>query len=123
MRRKQRIIQILNPPVNNTLQFVQTVGNLYFEKKANHSIAMKRLNFFSERLNREYYIAIHVSDKHWVDIVSAKTGVEKALINGILAEIRNIQSKKMLTVHELMRFSKLLDDFYSQSNFNKDGRK
>ncbi|MEL7004536.1 MAG: DUF4350 domain-containing protein, partial [Bacteroidota bacterium] len=49
-KRKQRIIPIITPLKNTTLEFIGTVSNLYFQKKDHKSIAEKRINFFLDKI-------------------------------------------------------------------------
>ncbi|MBE2281555.1 MAG: DUF4350 domain-containing protein [Ignavibacteriaceae bacterium] len=45
-KRKQRIIPIINPPANDSLEFVKTVGQLYFQKGNHHNLALKKIHHF-----------------------------------------------------------------------------
>ena len=56
MKRKQRIIPIIKPLSNTTLEFVRTIGNLYFQNSEHKSIAEKKINFFMDRLRTKYWL-------------------------------------------------------------------
>ena len=47
MKRKQRIIPIVRPLANTTLEFVGTIGNLYYQSGEHKNIAEKKIHFLS----------------------------------------------------------------------------
>jgi hypothetical protein len=53
-KRKQRIIPIVKPLANTTLEFTETVGRLYFQYKDHKNIADKKITYFLENLMMNY---------------------------------------------------------------------
>ncbi|MGE5797547.1 MAG: DUF4350 domain-containing protein, partial [Ignavibacteria bacterium] len=49
-KRKQRVIPVITPLKNTTLEFVKIVGKLYFQQKDHKNIAQKKINFFLDYL-------------------------------------------------------------------------
>jgi hypothetical protein len=53
-RRRQRVIPVVRPPVNETLRFTQLIGNLYYQKKDFKDLLNKKYLYFcaeTKRLN------------------------------------------------------------------------
>ncbi|MEJ7677787.1 MAG: hypothetical protein WKG06_07955 [Segetibacter sp.] len=48
MKRRQRIIPVITPLKNSTLDFVKTVASVYYNEKDNNGIADKKVNYFLE---------------------------------------------------------------------------
>jgi hypothetical protein len=46
MRRKQRYIPIVKKPSNDSLDFVKTIGRLYFDKADHKNLCRKMASFF-----------------------------------------------------------------------------
>ena len=50
IKRRQRIIPVMETPTNSTLDFVTVVGQVYYEKRNNSNIALKKTAYFLEYL-------------------------------------------------------------------------
>lgn len=55
MKRRQRIIPVMAPLRNSTLDFVQTVGNVYFNQRDNKNIAQKKVSYFLEYVRSNFF--------------------------------------------------------------------
>lgn len=115
VRRKFRAIPIVVRPPNQTLNFVKTVGNLYFEKSGNRNIALKRIRFFADQVRSRYFVNLDFNSKSTADILSRKSGVNKDLVEKIINYIIQIKEKGEITTELLEDFSRSLDEFYEKS--------
>lgn len=50
MKRRQRIIPVIPPVKNTTLEFVSTIGNLYYENGDHKNMAEKKIAFFVDQV-------------------------------------------------------------------------
>lgn len=53
-KRRQRIIPIVDQSKNTSLEFIETVGNLYFTKKDNANLAEKMIRHYLENIRLKY---------------------------------------------------------------------
>ncbi len=109
-KRKQRIIPIIKPLANTTLEFVGTIANLYFYQKDHKSIALKRINFFQERLRRKYRLNFSEGDTGIFERIAHKTGASEEEIKSAFTLIQKIKHSDQITEHELKELSKTIDD-------------
>lgn len=72
-RRLQRAIPVLEPLENTTLQFVKTVGTLYYGEGNHKSAALKLSGHFTHVLGSRYYL--HTFDESTYKTLAAKSGV------------------------------------------------
>lgn len=73
-KRKQRIIPILKPLPNTTVDFTKTIGNLYFQEGDHQNLINKKIVYFLERIRNEYLIETTILDEHFITKLQAKTG-------------------------------------------------
>ena len=59
-KRKQRIIPVITPLKNTSLEFVETIGRLYYQKGTRSGIAHKKIIFFLDFIRTRYNIATNV---------------------------------------------------------------
>ena len=112
MKRKQRIIPIIKPPENTTVEFVETVGNLYFNHGDHRNLAEKKILFFKEQLRSKYYMQTGTLDQSFYVELSNKTGNTLETVKSLFQHIAEIESKKQISKTELFNLSEELDEFF-----------
>lgn len=108
-KRKQRIIPIIEPVANNSLEFIKTVSNLYFAKGNHKNIADKKIVYFFDYIKNHYYI--RTSDPDFKSRLIAKSGIDEARVNHLLKYIDTVKYKSSLSGDDLIRLNKLIEDF------------
>jgi len=112
-RRKQRIVPVMKPLRNTSLDFVETIGRLYFLKSNHRDIAMKRLSYLTEwiRTNRGINTA-HINSEFYTTL-SARTGIDRERIVNLFSIAAGISAKKTITKEDLIDFNRLIEEFYN----------
>ncbi len=93
-KRKQRIIPVVNPPVNATLDFVKLIGTLYYQKKGHLGLLRKKQIYFTQTLKRETNIDIE-EEELTMDLcqrISNKTGMEAEKIYLLLKDLERLKA-------------------------------
>lgn len=75
-KRRQRIIPIVKPLANTTVDFTKTIGNLYYQEGDHQNLIDKKIIYFLERIRNEYLIDTTVLDENFIKKLQAKTGKE-----------------------------------------------
>ena len=91
-RRRQRVIPIITPPLNKSLEFVKLIGTLYYQRCTHAELVRKKFTFFAEELRRRCGIDVRDvnTDDGEVRFLAEKTGLGEAYIQQTLREIRLI---------------------------------
>ena len=111
MKRRQRIIPIIKPPENTTLEFAETVGNLYYNHGDHLNLARKKILFFKEQIRTRYYVQTNVLDDDFYRELSNKTGQDPETVKSLFQYITEIESRGRISEAELFDLSKKLDEF------------
>lgn len=112
LKRSQRMIPVITPLVNDSLDFVKTIGRLYFQKKDNQNLASKMGSFFLEYAHSHFHLTTNTLDADFATRLSQKSGAELPVVNHIIDYIKFVQEKNALTDQQLIEFYTLLDKFY-----------
>ncbi|MBV8390579.1 MAG: DUF4350 domain-containing protein [Mucilaginibacter sp.] len=115
MKRRQRIIPIIEPLKNSTVEFANVVGQVYYEQRNNMNIAQKIIVFFYEHLRTEYYLKTNPLDAEFIERLSQKTGVELSFAQELISHIKYILVQHEVGDHELIRLNQLIEQFYKKS--------
>ncbi len=108
-KRKQRAIPIIPPLQNTTLEFVSTIGNLYYQRADHKNIAEKKIAFFHETIKSQYNLEPALNNN--ISYVAKKTGNDENDTRALLQLIDHIQAKSSISSDELMSLNKRIENF------------
>ena len=112
MRRKQRIIPVMSGPRNDSLEFVKTIGRLYYEKRDNKNLSHKMAAFFLEHIRNRYKLSTTTLDEEFIASLQRKTAQPENNIRKIVSFISNIDEAETIDDEKLAEFHKELEEFY-----------
>jgi hypothetical protein len=115
IKRRQRIIPIIEPLTNTTIDFVNVVGQVYYEQRDNSNIAHKKASYFLEHLRTKYSLKTNILNEEFVTSLSHKSGVDASLIRELINQITLARSSTRVTDQELIGLNKNIEQFYMQS--------
>ncbi len=113
-KRRQRVIPVIVPPGNHSLQFIKTIGSLYFKQRDNADLARKQTQYFKEYL-REHYFLTGISANHDCAVmVSAKSGVPADFVQKLFETMESYELAQKVSEGELIGLNRDIEMFYKQ---------
>ncbi len=113
-KRKQRIIPVVEPPQNTTLDFVETISGLYMHQENHKNLADKKISFLYNYIRSKLYLRDIEMTNDFFKRLSIKSGVKEDEIKQLFQLIRNIQMKNEIYDTELVVLNKRIDEFYQK---------
>jgi len=83
-KRKQRIVPILTPLPNLTVEFTKTIGNLYFQEGDHDNIIDKKIIYFLEKIRNEYLIDTTNLNDDFIKKLHNKSGKDENDIRDLI---------------------------------------
>lgn len=83
-KRKQRIVPILKPLPNLTIDFTKTIGNLYYQEGDHDNIIDKKIIYFLERIRNEYLLDTTKLDDDFIKKLHLKTSKDQTDIRELV---------------------------------------
>jgi len=114
-KRTQRIIPVIEPPVNSSLEFLGTISNLYYKKRDFHTIVEKRHAYFLDFIRKNYYMPTENVDTEFINILSAKSRMDKSKINQLFLLYSDLSSFAYIENDTFLRYNSLLEEFYREA--------
>jgi hypothetical protein len=114
MRRKQRFIPVIKKPANDSLDFVKTIGRLYFDRGDHKNLCRKMSSYFLEHIRNRYKLATGKMDDSFIKNLQYKTGYPEPELNSIIVFIRNLENT-IIGDKQLEWFYLRLEDFYKKT--------
>ncbi|MFP4096492.1 MAG: DUF4350 domain-containing protein [Cyclobacteriaceae bacterium] len=113
-KRRQRVIPVVQPPANATLEFVETVGNVFMRGASHREMAKKKIIYFREYLLSHYRLQGAWQEEAFRERVAHKSGKTRREVDEIFDLILNLQEKKKISAEELIRLNQCIDTFYTR---------
>lgn len=77
-KRRQRVVPVVEPLRNTTVDFARTIGNLYLQEGDHDAIINKKIIFFLEKIRMEYLIDTTNLDDTFIRKLHQKSGKDLA---------------------------------------------
>lgn len=110
-KRKQRIIPVIRPLQNTTLEFVGAIGNLYYQNNEHKSIAEKKINFLLEHIRTKYWMSTVKLDDSFIYALARKAGKPEADVRDLFKTIQAVHGKESLSAEELTALNSKIEKF------------
>jgi hypothetical protein len=114
-KRKRRPIPVRLPLRNSSLDFVKTIGRLYYQRRDNKNLVQKMTAHFLDYVRSRYNIPTSRIDDEFINKLSYKTGIDHSLINNIVYQSKYLSDKTSVTDSELLFYNDQLQNFYKQA--------
>lgn len=110
-KRKQRIVPVIEPLKNTSLDFVKSIGNLYLQEGDFHDMMAKKAQYFLNKVRMDLLIDTQNIDEEFAKKLQLKTGKPMEMINEAINLIKRAQDLYASVMKEdLARINKLLDE-------------
>lgn len=110
-KRKQRIVPVVEPLKNTSLDFVKSIGNLYLQEGDFHDMMAKKGQYFLNKVRMDFLIDTQNLDEEFAKKLHLKTGKTMEIIHEAIALIKKGQDPYANVMKEdLTRMNKLLDE-------------
>ncbi len=88
-KRKQRIVPIIKPLPNLTVDFTKTIGNLYYQEGDHTNIIDKKIIYFLEKIRTDYLLDTSKLDDDFITKLHYKTGKDEKDIRELIQLIND----------------------------------
>ncbi|MFY1045090.1 DUF4350 domain-containing protein [Chryseobacterium sp. GP-SGM7] len=111
VKRKQRIVPIIEPLKNTSADFVKSIGNLYLQEGDFHDMMAKKAQYFLHKVRLDLLIDTQNLDEEFSKKLQLKTGKPAELVSEAISFIKKAQDPYGSVMKEdLARMNKILDD-------------
>ena len=114
-KRRQHSIPVRAPLRNTSLDFVKTIGRLYFQRKDNRNLAIKMTNHWLEYIRSRYTLPTSKLDGEFEKRLSFKTGIDIEEIHTIVYQAKYMSDQPSISDGDLLIFNHHLENFYKKA--------
>jgi hypothetical protein len=110
-KREQRIIPVIKPLENSSVEFARTIGSLYHQNKDYTNLNSKKINFFLNYLRNRYYLNTTVLDEKLVTQLAAKAGKNIEETKSLIDFLLSLKNKPIHTDQDTLKLSQKINTF------------
>lgn len=114
-KRRQRVIPLLDPMKNTSVEFAKVVGAVYYQQRDNKDIVHKKIIYLLHFIRNHYRLKTSELDAAFRENLLHRSGIEEPIIDALIKEINAINRGKYLSDQELLALNAYMEQFYEQS--------
>ncbi|MGJ8684196.1 MAG: DUF4350 domain-containing protein [Nonlabens sp.] len=113
-KRRQRIIPIVKPLANSSVEFTKTIGSLYYQTGDYSSIIDKKISYFLERLRSQYFVDTQKLDDRFIKRLAVKSGKSQNFTEDVILYVNKLRAKSVHNEYELKQLNKRIEAFLKE---------
>lgn len=113
-KRRQRVVPIIKPLKNTTIEFTQTIGNLYYQEENATNVVDKQIIYFLDKIRNRYYLDTQNLDEDFVKRLQTKSGKDFSLIKEIVYQINKFRKNNYAEQETLILLNGLIERFWEE---------
>jgi len=110
-RREQRVIEVIEPVENTSIEFTKTIGNLYFQHKDFGNIIAKKITYFLETVRSKYYLDTTELNSEFIQKLALKSNASQEKTTKLVELIILLRGKAVHSEQDIIALNKQIEDF------------
>jgi len=115
-KRRQRIIPLVKAKRNATLDFVRTIGDLYFNRADHSDLIQKKIALLKGQIQKTYRVELSGFSDEEAGHVASRAGMREADVIKLFRYIRSIAARTGHNSNTVRTLQQHLDRFFQRSS-------
>lgn len=109
-KRRQKVVPVVIPEENTSLEYVQTVSQLYRSHNQHHKLVKHIETIFNQWVSKKYYIKR--DHPRYIEVLSQKSKIEQEQIEKLIKQMTSAKGNNRFDEERLTKLYKDLHHFY-----------
>ena len=114
-KRRQRVIPVVQPPRNASVEFVRTVGRLYYNRGDHANLAHKKIGYFLDYIRTRLRLRTDDLGEQTQEQAADRSGVPLPDVRKTFKLVEKLRAQSRVTEAELKALSRQIETFYQKS--------
>lgn len=112
-KRRQRVVPIIKPLQNSSIDFTKTIGNLYFQEGEHGNLIDKKIIYFLDKIRSQYLLETNILDDNFIKKLHQKSGKNLVEIQNIVFMINHHRKNNFESVEsDLIELNSAIERFF-----------
>lgn len=110
-KREQRIIPVIKPLENTSIEFTKTIGDLYFQHKDYSNIIAQKITYFLEKIRSKFYIDTNKLDNDFIHRLAIKSSKSEDETKELIDYINSLRNRTLHNEGDVVELNKKIEEF------------
>jgi hypothetical protein len=115
VKRRQRVIPVIAPLLNSSVDFAKVVGKVYYQQRDNKDLAGKKISYLLEFIRTSYRLKTSSLDEEFMTDLARKSGAAEETVLQLITLIKSIDKGYQVSDAQLISLNKQTEHFYKQA--------
>lgn len=113
MKRKQRIIPVIHKADNSSIEYVETISELFYQSEGRSKVAEYLFNQYYDFVKTNYNLTPHIEKQKFLNRLVLKSEMDQKDIEYLNYLDKDRQSKQEILSEDIILYYKNLEKFYA----------
>ncbi len=109
IKRKQRIVPVITPLQNTTVDFTKTIANLYYQEQNHQTIMDKKITYFLDKIRTKYMMDTHHLEESFIKKLQLKSGKNQEDIERVVDLINQFRKEGSSSEQNLINLNRAIE--------------
>lgn len=114
IKRRQRVIPVIDRLKNTSVEFVSVIGKVYYQQRNNRDIAEKKVVYLLDYIRNRYRLKTLNLDQEFIESLTKITNANADTIEVLFHEIDLLKNGQIVKDDQLISLNKLIEKFYRE---------
>jgi hypothetical protein len=110
-KRRQREVPIIEPTKNTSIEFAETIGQLYYNNLDHKNLAEKMIAHLLDKIRTQFNIVTNKLDEEFVQQLSKKSGASMMNTSEMISKINTIRNMTSISADQLVSLYSTIQQF------------
>jgi len=115
-KRKQKIIPVLEKNKNTSLEYIDTVSQLFYQQERHEKLVRHMRNIFHHKMQKKYFVS--PDDPEYVSVLAKKSKISETEIQYVMDRFRNLDDNFRFTSDQLVSLNSRIENIYNKIEAN-----
>jgi len=111
-KRKQRIIPVIKPNKNTSLEYIETVSHLFYQQNQHEKLVEHMKTIFYHKMQKRYFISPDHPD--YVNVLAKKSKISSRELQYVMDRFQNLEDNFGFKENQLSSLHQRLESIYDQ---------
>lgn len=112
-KRRQRVVPIIKPLQNSSVDFTKTIGNLYYQEGEHGNLIDKKIIYFLDKIRSQYLLETIILDDNFIKKLHQKSGKNLVDIQNIVFSINHHRKNNFESIEaDLIELNAAIERFF-----------
>lgn len=111
-KRRQRVVPVKEENTNTSMEFVETIGRLYFLQNDHKKLAIQKMKLFLGFIRERYHISTTNQNDKFFEKLAAISEIPRENIDKLFNQYSTIENNDTIHENRLIEFHLAMDYFY-----------